>query len=124
IVHRDRGASGIVLDVYVSRGADRDEHLLTIRREQDVSGPMLVIAAGGKLYKFFGIACSLRLSCLIRETHDRIGVGYIEPALMKRHPERLRKLVRPDKAFLRHTVLVLIAQDDDRICTRIGYEDI
>src|SRR5688572_15647244 len=85
---------------------------------------MLVVAAGRKLDEFFGGSFSRGLTGLVFETDDRVRIGNVEPVLMKRHPERLRKLVGKDEPFLGNTVLVLIAKNMDRIRTRIGQENV
>src|SRR5256714_690903 len=67
---------------YVGERANRNVHLLSVRRERDVARPMSAAAeqsTAGKLgAQFFRRTARLRVAIVIRKSHDAICVRYVE----------------------------------------------
>ncbi len=84
----------------------------------DVLGPVVIEGSGGQIDNLPSSIDDLRLACLVRKTHDGVGVGHIQTAADERHAERGVQSFEESRPCFRDAVAVRVAQQRDAVCAR------
>ncbi len=117
----DRGPAFLVrhaLLADVAVRADRRVEPAAVAAGDDVLGPVVIDRAARQVDDLASRLADSRLARLVREAHDRVGVGDVEVVADERHAERRHQPFEEGGTALRDAVAVAVAQQGDPVRAR------
>ena len=114
----DRGAAFLGLHAvfrHVAVGAHGDKKFAAIRAGDNVFRPVVIDGAAGQINDLDRRGADAGLSGLVRDLHQRIGIGNVQVAAHQRHAKRRIQVLQENRAGFGLAVAVHIAQQRDAV---------